>query len=81
MILLGNLSVRRLEEEHGFTLSDDDRQILESMRQSNAQQIEDGKFHIFDMPRHILCGSYDSAVKVHEILKKYDIKGRIDISC
>ena len=50
------------------------------MRQSNAQKIEDGKFHIFDIPRMILCGSYDTAVKVHEILKKYNIKGRIDIS-
>lgn len=79
-ILLGNLSVRELEEKHGFTLSDEDRQALESMRQSSAQKIEDGKFHIFDMPRHILCGSYDTAVKVHEILKKYEIKGSIGIS-
>ena len=79
-ILLGNLSVRELEKKHGFNLSDEDRQVLESMRQSNAQKIEDGEFHIFDMPRQILCGSYDTAVKVHEILKKYDIKGRIDIS-
>lgn len=79
-ILLGNLSVRELEEKHGFVLSDEDRQALESIRQSNAQKIEAEKFHIFDMPRTILCGSYDTAVKVHEILKKYKIKGQISIS-
>ena len=80
VFLLGNLSVRELEEKHGFVLSDEDRQVLESMRQSNVQRIKDGQFHIFDIPRNILCGSYETAVKVHEILKQYDIKGRIDIS-
>ena len=79
-IFLGNLSVRELETNHGFTLSEEDRQILESMRQSNAQIIEDGKLHIFDIPRCILCGSDDTLVKVYEILKKYNIKGSIALS-
>ena len=79
-ILLGNLKLKELEENHGFSLSDEHRQTLESMRQNTAQPIQKDKFHIFDMPRTILCGSEAIAVKVYEILKQYEIKGNIDIA-
>lgn len=79
-ILLGNLTVKELEEKHGFSLSDEHRQTLESMRQNTAQPIKNDKFHIFDLPRTILCGSEGIAIKVYEILKQYKIEGKINIA-
>lgn len=79
-ILLGNLTVKDFEEKHGFTLSDDDRAALESMRQDSAQKIEKGKFHIFDMPRNIVCGDSDTCQKVYDILKGYKIKGKVGLT-
>lgn len=79
-ILLGNLTVKELESEHGFNLSDEHRTALERMRQNKAEVYKTDKFHIFDIPRTILCGSKDVAVNVYEILKLYDIKGHIEIA-
>lgn len=79
-IYLGNFTVKRLEDEHSFTLSDEHRATLESMRQDNAENVKMDKFHIFDIPRVIACGSKDTAIKVYEILKQYSIKGHIEIA-
>lgn len=79
-IYLGNLTVKELESEHSFSLSDADRETLESMRQDNAYNIDSEEFHIFDFPRTIACGSKDTALKVYNILKHYSIKGQFGIS-
>lgn len=79
-IYLGNFTVKRLEDEHSFTLSNEHRSTLESMRQDDAQNVKSDKFHIFDIPRVIACGSKDTAIKVYEILKQYSIKGHIEIA-
>lgn len=79
-ILLGNLTIRDLEEKHSFTLSDDDRATLESMRQDSAQKIENGKFHIFNMPRSIVCSDSNTCQKVYNILKEYKIKGQVGLT-
>lgn len=76
---LGNKTVEEIEQEHSFVLSDEHRAELQNMRQDNAQTIESDKFHIFDIPRAITCGSMKTATRVYEILKQYDIKGRITI--
>ena len=78
-IYLGNFTVKELEDKHSFTLSDEERATLESMRQDKAENIKSDKFHIFDIPRVIACGSKDTAIKVYEILKRYSIKGHIEI--
>lgn len=78
-IYLGNLTVKELEDKHSFTLSDEERATLESMRQDMAEVVKNDKFHIFDIPRVIACGSKDTAIKVYEILKQYSIKGHIEI--
>ena len=79
-IYLGNLTIKELEEKHSITLSDEHRSALESMRQNNADNVKSDKFHIFDIPRVIACGSKDTAIKVYEILKQYSIKGHIEIA-
>ena len=78
-IYLGNFTVKELEDEHSFTLSDEHRATLESMRQDKAENVKSDKFHIFDIPRVIACGSKDTAIKVYEILKQYSIKGHLEI--
>lgn len=79
IIYLGNLTVKELEDKHSFALSNEHRATLENMRQNKAENVESDKFHIFDIPRAIACGSKDTAIKVYEILKQYDIKGHIEI--
>lgn len=79
MIYLGNLTVKEVEDKHSFTLSDEHRATLESMRQDKAENIKSDKFHIFDIPRVIACGSKYTAIKVYDILKQYSIKGHIEI--
>lgn len=76
---LGNKTVEEIEQEHSFVLSDEHRTKLRDMRQDDAQNIASNKFHIFDMPRVIRCGSMETATIVYEILKQYDIKGHITI--
>lgn len=78
-IYLGNLTVKELESKHSFALSDEHRAALESMRQNQAENVKSDKFHIFDIPRVIACGSKDTAIKVYEILKQYSIKGHVEI--
>lgn len=79
--MLGNLSVEEMEIKHSFTLSDEDRKVLESMRQKVADvKRGDNVFHIFDIPRTIVCGNMETAQKVYDILKKYKICGQIQIA-
>jgi len=78
-IYLGNLTVKGLEDRHSFTLSDEHRAALESMRTNKVENVKSDKFHIFDIPRVIACGSKDTAIKVYAILKQYSIKGHIEI--
>lgn len=81
VFMLGNLSVEEMERKHSFTLSDEDRQVLKSMRQMQADVNRgDNVFHIFDIPRTILCGNMETAQKIYDILKKYTIHGQIQIA-
>ncbi|WP_040985469.1 hypothetical protein [Oceanobacillus jeddahense] len=79
---LGNLTIAAVEEKHKFILSDAERETLESMRQNDAQEIENGKFHVFDEPMTMfVCDSYDTRAEVIKILSKYnsDIKGQLGV--
>ena len=70
-IMLGNLTVKQIEERLGIELSDSERKSLSSLRQENATNIEKNKWHCFDMPFTILCGSYDTAKAIYDILLSY----------
>ncbi|WP_193065344.1 hypothetical protein [Oceanobacillus oncorhynchi] len=81
-IRLGNLTIAAVEEKHKFRLLDAEREMLESMRQNNAQTIEDGKFHVFDEPMTMfVCDSTETRAAVLNILSKYnsDIKGQLGV--
>lgn len=72
MIMLGNLSLKQIEERTGISISSEDKKILGEMRQDRAENIAFGKWHCFDLPFMIVCGDKPTAVKVAEILSAYD---------
>ncbi|MFD1450872.1 hypothetical protein [Oceanobacillus sojae] len=81
-IRLGNLTIAAVEKKHNFKLLDEEREALESMRQDNAQNIEEGKFHVFDEPMTMfVCDSATTRADVIKILSKYnsDIKGQLGV--
>ena len=73
-IMLGNLSVPQLEKRLGIKLTDEEREFLENTRQQKAEDIEKNKWHCFDIPFTIVCGSEKFAQKLVEILTPYSDK-------
>jgi len=73
-LLLGNLTVQQLEKRLGIVLINDEREFLTSTRQPGASNIEKDKWHCFDIPFNMVCGSRDFATKVYEVLKPYSDK-------
>lgn len=71
-ILLGNLTLAQIEERTGISISADDRAELNKMRQENAENIQQGKWHCFDLPFMVVCGDRPTAEKVLKILNAYD---------
>ena len=81
-IMLGNFSTEQLQIILGIELSKEESDLLESMRQNEASNIAKDKWHCFDMPFVLICGSMDTAIKVHEVLLPYSekMKRQIKIS-
>lgn len=72
VIMLGNLTLKQIEDRTGISISDDDREELNGMRQEKAENITAGKWHCFDLPFMIVCGDKPTAEKVVKILSAYD---------
>jgi Mg2+/Co2+ transporter CorB len=70
-IMLGNFSVADMEERLGIKLPEEKAKELNAMRYENANNIPADKWHCFDIPFTMLCGSRETAVKVYDILKPY----------
>ena len=71
-IMLGNLTVRQIEDRTGIKFSDKDVAELNEMRQEKAENIESGKWHCFDLPFMIVCGDKPTAEKILNMLNVYD---------
>lgn len=67
----GNLTINEMEQLQEIKLGSEVKKKLESMRQDDAQDIKQGKFHIFRFPFVIDCGDEDTAREVIEILTPY----------
>lgn len=70
-IYLGNLTVEQMEKRLGIQLSDPDRKELKDSHQEKASNIAADKWHCFDIPFTIACGSYAFAKKLNEMLTPY----------
>ena len=71
-IMLGNLTVRQIEDRTGIKFSDKDVAELNEMRQEKAENIESEKWHCFDLPFMIVCGDKPTAEKILNMLNVYD---------
>ena len=73
--MLGNLTVKQIEDRLGLTFSDDHRQALMESHQDkvNDTPLADGKWHCFDIPFMMLCDSAGTAVKFRDIIQQYKI--------
>ena len=72
MIMLGNLTLKEIEERTGISVSDSDRAELSGMRQEKAENIASGKWHCFYLPFMLVCGDKPTAEKAVKILSAYD---------
>ena len=55
-IFLGNLDINRLEKLTGWKFNKEDKEWLEKHRTDTADFKDLTKFHIFDIPTHIIIG-------------------------
>ena len=71
VIMFGNFSVADMEERLGIKLPEEKAKELNAMRYENANNIPADKWHCFDIPFTIVCGSMETAIKVRDILEPY----------
>jgi len=67
--MLGNLSVKQIEERLGIDFPEEIRDFMKKSYQANASNIAVGKWHCFDLPFHIVCGDLETATKIYESVK------------
>jgi len=73
---LGNLSVAQIEERLGIELTETERSELTASRQEAVLDVAlaPDKWHCFDLPFIIACGSYEFAEKLYKMLSPYSSK-------
>lgn len=69
-IMLGNQSVKQIEERLGIEFPEDIREFMNKNHQSETNNIAKGKWHCFDIPFHIVCGDIDTATKIYNSVKE-----------
>lgn len=72
-IMLGNQTVEQIEKRLGITLSQEHKQALFESWQQKAEDIADEKWHCFDLPFVMVCGSKKTAEKFRDIFTQYDL--------
>lgn len=72
-IYLGNLSIAQIEERLGIELTDAERSELTGARQERIGDVAlaPDKWHCYDLPFIIACGSREMAEKLCKILSPY----------
>lgn len=82
MIMLGNLSMEQMEKRVGITLTDEERNTLNELRESTCDNVDgNNKIHIYDIPFLIMCGNPKARKTVIDILTPYSgkMKGTLQI--
>ena len=61
-MMLGNLSVKQMEERMGIEFPDDLKDVLAKYRQENVSiDMREGFWHCFDLPFIFICGGENLA--------------------
>lgn len=80
-MLLGNLSLKNVEELFEVKFSEEDKQWLNEHRQEQVDvPLQKDKWHWFLFPRVILVDSIEFASEIYERLKYYPFNEQIRIS-
>lgn len=67
--MLGNLSVKQIEERLGIEFPEEIREFMKQTHQPSANNIAKGKWHCFDLPFNIVCGDMEIATKIFNSVK------------
>lgn len=82
MIMFGNLTIEQFEKHCGITLTDEERNVMNSLREQTCEKVKGNKkIHIYDMPFLIECGNAEARKTIIEMLKPYagDMKTSLQI--
>lgn len=72
MIMLGNLTVEQMEKRVGITLTDEERNTLNELREETCDKVDgNNKIHIYDIPFMIVCGNPKARKTVVDTLIPY----------
>ncbi len=68
--MLGNLSVKQMENRMGIEFPAELKEVLSKYRQENVSvDMKEGFWHCFDLPFTMVCGGGDLAQLVYDHLK------------
>ncbi len=68
--MLGNLSVKQMENRMGIVFPAELKEVLSKYRQENVSvDMKEGFWHCFDLPFTMVCGGKDLAQLVYDQLK------------
>ena len=70
-IYLGNLSIEEMEHRSGVNFPEILKEYMGSRRQESAEDVQQGKWHCFDIPFVLVCGDMETAVEIHSHLKEF----------
>ena len=70
-MMLGNLNVEQIEKRLGIDFPEKIKELMKNTRQDNAQFVQKGKWHCFDIPFNIVCGDIEIATEIFEALKPF----------
>jgi hypothetical protein len=67
-IMLGNLTVEEMQRRSGVEFPSDLIAFMGARHQSEAQNIQPGKWHCFDVPFVLVCGDMETAREIFKHL-------------
>ena len=81
-MMLGNLSIKQIQERTGVDFPKELIEYMEVRHQSKAEGVLSGQWHCFDIPFTLLCGDMETAQNIYDYLKPLtnDFKQQMQIS-
>lgn len=71
-IYLGNLTIEQFENRCKITLTDEERETLNNLRESVCDKVGGhNKIHIYDIPFMIVCGNREARNTIIDMLTPY----------
>lgn len=82
-VFLGNIMPHEFKRYFDFELNDEHLEFFRKTHQCRADLVPENlgarQWHLFDLPRVLICGSKAFADELVAILRQYKIKGRIEV--